>query len=343
MSNEKSTGKKKIALALQGGGSHGAFTWGVLDALFEEDALDVEGVVGTSAGGMNATAVAQGFIKGGNAGAREALKALWQGIGDQGKKSPIKPTAQKKLVHNYDISDNPIYKMMNWMTGIWSPYQLNPNAPHPLEAMVEGMFDFDALKASKDHKLFLCATHVATGKIKVFSGADLSKDAVLASSCVPTLFKAIEINGEFYWDGGFIGNPAVYPLIYNCETPDVMIIQIRRVHDPEMPVTAHDIQNRLGEITQNSCLTREIRAIDFVTKLIDNGTIEKGKLKRVNLHLIRDDAFFGGIDRASGFCADPDFLEYLFKAGRRCGKRWIEENFDNIGKKSTAEIESDYI
>ena len=343
MSEQKGNGKKRIALALQGGGSHGAFTWGILDALFEENSLDVEGVVGTSAGGMNATAVAQGFIKGGNEGAREALKLLWKGIGDQGKKSPIKPSPQKKRVHNYDISDNPLYVMMNWMTGMWSPYQLSPNSPHPLEAMVEGMFDFDALKKSKDHKLFLCATHVATGKTKVFSGEELCKEAVLASACVPTLFKAIEIGGEFYWDGGFIANPAVYPLIYNCETPDVMIIQIRRVYDPQVPVTAHDINNRLGEITQNSCLTRELRAINFVTELIDNGTIEKGKLKRLNLHLIRDDAFFGGIDRASGFCADPDFLEYLFKAGRRCGKRWIEENYDNIGKKSTADLQSDYI
>lgn len=335
--------KKKVALALQGGGSHGAFTWGVLDALFEDGRFDVEGVVGTSAGGMNATATIQGLIDNGSQGARKKLNELWHAIGEQGKNSPLKPHAHKKLVHNYDISDTPAFWMMQFLSGFMSPYQLSPHAGHPLESVIEKLFNFKVLKNSTDHKLFLCATHVATGKLKVFTGQELCKEAVLASACVPTLFKAIEINGEFYWDGGFIGNPAIYPLIYNCETPDIIMIQIRRVHDPVVPTTAHDIHNRLGEITQNSCLTREMRAISFITKLLDNGTIPEGKLKRLNMHMIRDDAFFGGIDRASGFCADPDFLDYLFKAGRRTGKQWIDENYEDVGKRTTAKIESDFV
>ncbi|ARN84487.1 patatin-like phospholipase family protein [Candidatus Nucleicultrix amoebiphila] len=343
MATPKNSERKKVSFALQGGGSHGAFTWGVLDAIFEDGRIDVEGVVGTSAGGMNATATAYGFIKDGPNGARQSLKALWGEIGEQGRKSPLKPNPMDKLVQNYDISGTPMFKMMQFVSGALSPYQLNPHGGHPLDPVVSKLFDFKVLQGSKDVKLFLCATHVATGKVKVFTGKELTKDAVLASACVPTLFKAIEINGEFYWDGGFIANPAVYPLIYNCESTDIVIIQIRRVHDPMVPTTVHAINNRLGEITQNSCLTREMRAISFVTKLIDDGLVKPGALKRLHIHMIRDDAFFGGIDRASGFCADPDFLEYLYKAGRRCGKKWLEDNFDAIGKKTSANIESDFM
>jgi NTE family protein len=338
-----SSGRKKISLALQGGGSHGAYTWGVLDSIFEDGRLDVEGVCGTSAGGMNATATAQGLIKGGLEGAREYLGKLWTKIGEEGAKSPLKPDPIKKMVQNFDISHSPGFLMMQFMSGILSPYQLNPTGPHPLEGTITELFDFKSLQNSQNHKLFLCATHVATGKLKIFKGKELTKDAVLASACVPTLFKAIEVDGEFYWDGGFIGNPAIYPLIYDCETPDILVIQIRRVHDGTIPITANAIQNRLGEITQNSCLTREMRAISFVTKLIDDGVIPAGKMKRLHMHLIRDDAFFGGIDRTTGFCADPDFLQYLYKAGRRTGKKWITENFDKIGKQTTAQIESDFI
>ncbi len=340
---EAKGGKKRINLALQGGGSHGAYTWGVLDAILEDERISVEGVAGTSAGGMNATATAMGVLKNGNQGAREYLCRLWHKIGESSKTSPIKPNPLKKLVKDFDISSNPMFIMMQYMSSMLSPYQMNPTNKHPLQNVVRELFDFNALAASTDPKLFLCATHVATGKLKIFSGKELSEEAVLASACVPTLFQAREIDGEFYWDGGFIGNPPIYPLIYNCESPDILVIQIRRVHDPKMPYTSHEISNRLGEITQNACLTREMRAIHFITQLIDNGTIPAGKMKRLNMHMIRDDAFFGSIDRASGFCADPDFLDYLFQAGRRKGREWLHENFDKIGKETTAEIEHDFI
>lgn len=342
-SKETKGGKKRINLALQGGGSHGAYTWGVLDALLEDDRLSVEGVAGTSAGGMNATATVMGLLRNGNKGARDLLTRLWHKIGESSKTSPVKPNPLKKLVKDFDISSNPMYILMQYMSGILSPYQLNPMNAHPLQKVVRELFDFEALASAKDHKLFLCATHVATGKLRIFSGKELCEDAVLASACVPTLFQAREVGGEFYWDGGFIGNPPIYPLIYNCETPDIVVVQIRRVHDPKIPYTAHEISNRLGEITQNACLTREMRAIHFISQLIDNGTIAPGKMKRLHMHMIRDDAFFGSIDRASGFCADPDFLDYLFQAGRRMGRNWLKENFDKIGKESTAEMEHDFI
>lgn len=334
---------KRVNLALQGGGSHGAYTWGVLDALLADERFSVEGVCGTSAGGMNATAVAMGLIKGGNQGARDLLRAFWTKLGESGKHSLLKPNPVKKMVKNFDISDEPVYLMMQHMMGILSPYQFNPTNKHPLEPIIDELFDFKALRKSKDVKLFLCATQVASGKLKVFTGEELEKEALLASACVPTLFQAREVNGEFYWDGGFIGNPALYPLIYNCESPDILTIQIRRVHDSKIPTTVHDISNRLGEITQNSCLVREMRAIKFITDLIDQGIVPHGKLKRLYMHMIRDDGFFGSIDRASGFCADPEFLDFLFRAGHAMGKKWLAENFDSLGKKTTAQLEHDFI
>lgn len=345
--NENTTGqpkgKRKIAVALQGGGSHGAYTWGVLDALLEDESISIEGISGTSAGGMNATACVQGIASGSNAKAREMLSTYWGKVGEAAKNSFMQPYPWNRAAHNYSVSDTPGFKFLQQLTTTFSPYQFNPNNQHPLRPIVDEMFDFDVLKASKDCKLFLCATHVSTGKLKIFTGNELSREAVLASACVPNLFQAIEVDGELYWDGGFIGNPAIYPLIYNCETPDIMVIQIRRVYDPVIPTTVHDIQNRLGEITQNSCLTREMRSIAFISKLIDDGIVPAGALKRLNMHIIRDDAFWGTIDRASGFCAHPEFLDYLFKAGRRAGRQWLHENGHNIGVKTTAHIESDYL
>lgn len=338
-----STGRKKIALALQGGGSHGAFTWGVLEALLEDERLEIEGVSGTSAGGMNAAAVTQGVCEGGNQGAIAKLNELWKSIGDLGRNSPIHPSYKDKLIKNFRISNNPFFKIMSYVTSIFSPYQLNPMNHHPLSDMADTVFDFKKLGATDKVKLFLCATHVTTGKLKIFTKTELCKEALLASACVPQMFQAVEVDGEFYWDGGFIGNPAIYPLIYNCKTPDVVVIQIRRIHDSKIPTTVHDIQNRLGEITQNSCLAREMRSISFITKLLDDGIIPEGKIKRLHMHMIRDDDFFSGIERASGFCSDPDFLAYLHKAGKRAGKAWLKTNFDRIGKGSTADIDKDFV
>jgi NTE family protein len=338
------TQKKILAIALQGGGSHGAYTWGVLDALLADERIQVEGFSGTSAGAMNATACAQGIIAGGNEKARETLATYWKKVGELGKNSFLQPFPWNKQNHHYSLSDTPAFHFLQKLTTIFSPYQFNPFNYHPLRSIIEELFDFKLLQ-EKSHlcKLFLCATHVATGKLKIFKEDELTADAVLASACVPHIFQAVQVNGEFYWDGGFIGNPAIYPLIYGCDTPDILIIQIRRVYDPVIPTTAHEIQNRLGEITQNACLTREMRSIDFISKLIDQGVVPPGKLKRLHIHILRDDAFWGTIDRASGFCADPEFLDYLFKAGHRAGKNWLAENYDSIGVKTTAHIEEDFI
>ena len=339
----KAAPKQRINIALQGGGSHGAYTWGVLDALLQDDRIHVEGVSGTSAGGMNATAMIQGLIQNGRQGARDSLAAFWNRVGEEGLKSWIQLNPIDKMAKNFSVSKNPMFQMLKMMNSFYSPYQLNPRNEHPMRKVVEDVFDFNLLRKATDPKLFLCATHIATGKLKIFSNKEMSPEAVLASACVPTLFQAVEVDGEFYWDGGFIGNPAIYPLIYNCEAPDILVIQIRRVHDDKVPTTVQEIQNRLGEITQNACLTREMRAIAFITQLIDTGVIPKDKLKKLNMHLIRDDNFFGNLERESGFSADPDFLKYLFNAGQKAGQKWLKENGDAIGVRTTANIEKDYL
>jgi NTE family protein len=342
-SEEKSAAKKKVSLALQGGGSHGAYTWGVVDALLEDDRLEIEGVCGTSAGGMLASSIVQGLVKDGNRGARKSMNQYWTMFGDIGKTSPIQFNPYDKAMKNFTITNNPLLRTMMILTGIFSPYQLNPLNVNPLRDFVEKFFDFDLLQSAKKYKLFLCATHVATGKLKVFTGEEISLETILASACIPSIFQAIEHDGEYYWDGGYIGNPAIFPLIYYCDTPDIIVIQIRRVYDPKLPTTGFAINNRLAEITQNTCLTREMRAIAFITKLIDDGIIQRGKLKRLYMHMIRDDMFVGSLEQVSGYVVDPDFLKYLYDAGRRFGRNWLKHNFDSIGVKTTARIEEDYI
>jgi NTE family protein len=336
--------KKKIAIGLQGGGSHGAYTWGVLDALLEDDRLEIEGVSGTSAGGMCATAVAHGLIKGGNAGARETLRYFWELIGEKGKTSPFQFNPFQKKVRDFSIGSNPAFMMLKSMMGLLSPYQFNPTGVNPMGDLIDKVFDFDALQKGNDIvKLFLCATHVATGKLRIFNGETLTKEAVLASACIPSLFHAVKIEDDFYWDGGYIGNPALYPLIYGCETSDLLVIQLRRVYSPKLPTSVHDIANRLSEITQNACLTREMRSISFVTKLIDDGIVQPNALKRLHIHMIRDDAFMGGLDAGSGFFADMEFIQYLYEAGRRAGKEWLKNHFADVGVKTSAEIAQDFV
>jgi NTE family protein len=239
--------------------------------------------------------------------------------------------------------DNPLFHWSKFMGHIMSPYDFNPSGYNPLRPFLETLFDFEILRQSKNSRLFLCATEVSSGKLKIFHDDELNLEALLASACVPTLFQAIEINGKHYWDGGFIGNPAIYPLIYHCDSPDILVIQIRRVHDETVPKTVNEIQNRLGEITQNACLTREMRAIAFVTNLIDEGKTMPGALKRLNMHLIRDDVFFGNLERETGFVLDSDLIDYLYKAGYAQGKAWLEDHFDDVGVRSSADLEKDYV
>ena len=224
---------------------------------------------------------------------------------------------------------------MQALSSFFSPYDLNPNNVNPFLEFIHNFFDFEAIKAAHDRRIFLGTTHVKTGKIKVFSNQDMSAEVLMASACLPFLFQAVKIDGEDYWDGGFIANPAVYPLIESCPTNDIVIIQLTRTYCHELPTTKAGITDRLKEITYNGCLVREMRAIYFITKLIDQGLIDKKKMKRLNMHLIKNEDTFKNLNLSSALNTDWDFLTMLFEEGRRTAETWIKENYDHVGAESS--------
>ena len=264
---------KTVNLALQGGGAHGAFAWGVLDKLLEDGRIGIEGISATSAGAMNATVLAYGFAEGGNEGARTALDDFWRRIAQAASASPLQPSLLDRLTHNHGLYFNPAIQTLDLLVRVFSPYQLNPLNFNPLQHILEQSVDFERLRASSQIKLFLSATNVRSGKVRVFKNAEITPAAVMASACLPFLFQAVEIDGEAYWDGGFMGNPAIFPLIYECASADVVVVHINPLARPDVPKTATEILNRVNEISFNSSLMREMRAIAFVTRLIDDGQV----------------------------------------------------------------------
>jgi len=246
---------RTINLALQGGGAHGAFTWGVLDRLLDEKQLAFEGVSATSAGAMNAAAFAYGFAVGGREGARKALADYWKRVSEAARLGPLQPTIVDRMLGDHKLSWTPVFSLIGFVTRMLSPYQFNPANYNPLREVVEQSIDFEVLqRPDSPVKLFLSATNVRTGKVKIFAGNEISADAVMASACLPTMFHAVEIDGEAYWDGGYMGNPAIFPLIYNCESADIVIVHINPLFRNEVPRSADDILNRINEISFNSSL-----------------------------------------------------------------------------------------
>lgn len=338
-------GKKRVSIAMQGGGAHGAFTWGVLDRLLEEKDFVVEGVSGASAGGMNAVSVAQGMMEGGNEGARAALKRYWETNAEAGKSSFLKPGLGDVLLNRYTMHNSPAFIMFDLMCKFLSPYQFNPVGTNPLTEIVNELFDFDKLNKYDGVKVFLSATHVYSGKIKVFSNVreELSTETMLATACLPTLFHAVLVKGEYYWDGGYTGNPVIYPLIYECGTPDVMLLKLNPTHRNRLPITPGEIGDRMNEITNNTSIMREMRSMHFITKLIDEGLVAPGKLKRLNVHLIENEGVFAELGWSSKLNTDRGFIMHLFEEGRKTADKWIEKNYDSIGKKSTANVAEEFV
>ncbi len=336
---------KKVNLALQGGGAHGAFAWGVLDRLLEDGRLAVEGISATSAGSMNAVVFAYGMAVGGRDGARASLTEFWTRISEAGSMySPLKPSPLDHWFDNYNQDANPAFLLFDTLTRTFSPYQLNPMNFNPLREVLEKTVDFDRLRHSScPVKLFLCATNVLSGKVKIFENSEMSSDAVLASGCLPFLFQAIEIGDDAYWDGGYMGNPAIFPLIYGCESPDVIIVHINPISRPEIPRSGSDILNRLNEISFNSSLMREMRAIAFVTRLIDERKVAANDMRRLFIHDIEDEDYMRGLGSASKLDPDWDFLCQLREHGRNVAGRWLAANFDRVGKESTVDIRTKYL
>ena len=335
---------KLINLALQGGGAHGAFTWGVLDRLLEDERIVIEGISAASSGAINAAVFASGLAEGGRQGAKRVLAKLWHRIAHLSSLSPLQPSLADRLFSSHSLNLSPAFMLFDVVTRLFSPYQLNPFNYNPLRQVLTEAVDFAALRS--DHcpvKLFLSATNVRTGKIKVFRNDEIGPDAVLASACLPLMFQAVEIDGEHYWDGGYMGNPAIFPLIYGCDGRDVVIVHINPLERAKLPTTAAEIMNRINEISFNSSLMREMRAIAFVTKLIDDGKILDNSMKRMLIHGIDATDVITELAALDELNADWDNLTHLMKVGRARADAWIEKNFDRLGDESTVDIRDEYL
>ncbi|WP_284260278.1 patatin-like phospholipase family protein [Bradyrhizobium iriomotense] len=337
-----STASKTVNLALQGGGAHGAFTWGVLDRLLEEERMSFEGICATSAGAMNATVMAHGLTIGGREGAKLSLADFWKRISEAAAWGPLQPSPLDRLMGNGSIDKSPAFMFFDMMTRLLSPYEFNPLNYNPLRDVLEKTVDFERLRRENVVKLFLCATNVRTGKVKIFENDEVTISAVLASGCLPLLFQAIEIDGEAYWDGGYMGNPAIFPLVYDCQSTDVIVIHINPIVREAIPRTASDILNRLNEISFNSSLMREMRAIAFANRLVNRGALGD-EIKTMLIHAIEAELFMKDLGVASKYNADWSFLTHLRDVGRSCAEKWLAANFCHLGARSTIDIHARYL
>ncbi len=330
-----------LNLALQGGGAHGAYTWGVLDRLLEAG-IRIEGVSGTSAGAMNAVALAQGWTSGDAEGARASLEAFWLAVGDS---VPFHLELLQNLSSGGDGALPTPLSMMLGMTRYFSPYQFNPFELNPLRDVVRSQFDFERLRRDCPLKLFIAATAVRSGKVRLFHTAELSEQALLASACLPTLHHAVEIDGEFYWDGGFTANPAVYPLVYECDSPDIVLVLLDPLELEAPPRSATEIAGRAMELGFSTTFLREMRMIAQARSYVRErcGWWPRGRLERalmnLRFHLI-DASELGDNGRASKLNAATGFLLQLRDLGRARTEQWLQRHLGGLGRRPTVDIEA---
>jgi NTE family protein len=338
------SGVRRLNLALQGGGSHGAFTWGVLDRLLEDEHLAFHGLSGTSAGALNAAVLATGFHRNGRAGAREALTAFWHDVSRSGSIfAPFGNDSGPSLASALQPwTQMPGYRWADAFFRSFSPYEFNPLNLNPLRQVVERHVDEAALHDCS-LGLFITATSVTTGQPRVFTAEDISIDALLASACLPFLFQAVEIDGEPYWDGGYTGNPAMYPLIYNTEVLDILLVRINPLLREGVPRGSMEIMDRLSEITFNASLVGEMRAIQFVSKLVAEGRVDPGHYKALRLHMVADDAGLGPLGPNSKLNTDQAFLKQLFELGRKAATKWLKQHRADIGVRPSLDIEKEFL
>ncbi len=333
---------KRIDLALQGGGAHGAFTWGVMDRLLEDPRIEIEGISGTSAGAMNGVVMADALTRGDRDTARQALHDFWQAVSRAGMASPIRRSPLDMLTGNWSLDHSPGYVAMDLMSRLVSPYQFNPFDLNPLRDIVAERVDFERVRRCPDLKLFVTATNVRSGKQRVFTREEMSVDAVMASACLPTVFKAVEIDGEAYWDGGYTGNPALMPLMEHCGSRDIVIVQINPIYRDEVPTSAAGIMNRLNEITFNASLIKEVRMIAMLQRLLGDHGVDIGCYAGALFHRIAGDEVLGELSVSSKMNAEWPFLCHLRDAGRRTAEAWLGEHFAALGSHSTLDVESVY-
>lgn len=332
--------EKSINLALQGGGSHGAFTWGVLDKLFEDDRIWIQSISGTSAGAMNAIVAAQGMYDGQAEGARKALRAFWKEVSEAGRFSPIKRSPLDVMTGNWSLDMSPGYLMMDMMNRIASPYDTNPFNLHPMRDIVEKFVDFERMASADDgFTIFISATNVETGRARIFERHEITLDVILASACLPFMFQAVEIDGHHYWDGGYMGNPVLLPFKKHTSVDDIMIIQINPIFRPGVPSKATEIQNRVNEISFNAPLLRELNIIREMNALIEAGELSGKKHRHLRIHMIEARKRMRELGASSKLNTEWAFLEHLFDIGRDAAGTWLAKNYDDLGKRCTLDLD----
>ncbi len=333
---------KRVNLALQGGGAHGAFTWGVLDQILSDERLSIEGISGTSAGAVNAVMLADGLCRGGREEAQKRLADFWRSASSNGNLPVLQRAVVERLLSFTPLEGTPAQAWFNALSRYFSPYDVNPLNINPLKDLIERFVDFEKLRANTDLQLFISATNVQTGRVRIFSRDKITADAVMASACLPLLFRAVEIDGIPYWDGGYLGNPVIFPFFRATATEDVLVVQINPLVRQSTPMSSSEIMNRINEITFNSSLIGEYRAIDFVARLIDQGKLPRGigpgQYRRINIHRIVLDRFGTHFDAFSKLSTDYDFFDMLHVSGKRAARRFLDEHFDDIGVKSTVDL-----
>lgn len=333
---------KKVNLALQGGGSHGAFTWGVLDHLLADGRLEITGISGASAGAVNAVMLADGLARGGPEEARKRLAEFWRSASAGGDLPPMQRALTDRLFSMMPFASTPVQNWFETMAHYFSPYELNPLNINPLSGLIERFVDFDAIRSNTDLALYISTTNVHTGRLRIFANEKITADVVMASAALPFMFRAVEIDGVPYWDGGYMGNPAIFPFLQTTESEDVLVVQINPVSRATTPRTSGEIINRLNEITFNSALISELRTMDFVNQLIDDGRLPRGtgkdQYRRLNIHRIDLGALGTRLAASSKMKTDYEFFELLHRAGIRAAKKFLDNHFDDIGTKSSIDL-----
>jgi NTE family protein len=352
--------ERLVNLALQGGGAHGAFTWGVLDALLEAGSLDFEGVTGASAGAMNAVVMADGWARGVAArrdpreAARELLKLFWDTIAAQPSPFSAAPNLPgfpglpgfgwTVLPPLRDaMAMNPMALWFDLVSRLFSPYQLNPLNYNPLETVLKPLIDFERLRREAPFKLFVCATNVRTGRARVFREHELELPMLLASACLPFTFQAVAVDDSHYWDGGYMGNPALFPLFYATKTRDIVLVQINPLTRGEVPDTSQEIVERMNEISFNASLIHELRSIAFVQRLLKENRLDPKRYKQVLMHMIAAEEKMRAYGAASKYNTSPAFVAELCALGRATARDWLEQKIEYIGHASSVPIEQVFL
>lgn len=326
-----------VDFALQGGGAHGAFTWGALDRLLEEPWLCIDGISGTSAGAMNAAVLVDGHAKGGADGARAALENFWRRVSNAAVLSPLRRTPLDILLGRWTLDHSPVFLAMDLMARVFSPYDLGPGGTNPLRDILAESVDFARL-AQASIKLFITATNVRTGRGRVFRNDEITPDVLLASACLPTLFQAIEIDGEGYWDGGYSGNPTITPLVRECNSKDTVLVQINPVERPGLPRSARDILNRLNEVSFNAVLLKELRMIALLRQVAQPDNSESVKWADMRIHRISSEVMVE-LGYSSKLNAEWEFLCMLRDEGRRAGDAFLTAHHEDLGRRSTFDLD----